>query len=68
MPGILLMAITKHPNKTKEEFVWPQEHEGVGHSVPTVRKKNDIHAGTQILSFFLFSLRPQPMQLYHPQI
>lgn len=46
MPVILLMAITKHPNKTKEEFVWPQEHEGVGHSVPIVRKQNEIKAGT----------------------
>ena len=36
----------------------PQEHEAVGHSVPTVRKQNETKAGTQILSFFLFSLRP----------
>ena len=24
----------------------PQEHEAVGHSVPTVRKQNEIKAGT----------------------
>lgn len=59
---LFLCPVGEYSSSWEEDMT--QEHEAIGHSAPTVRKRGEMKAGVRvILTPFLSGLKPQPLGL-----